>query len=372
MIFIILFFIRSYMPFQMDLKYWNTVLNQAQPVCDKPHPWICWTKRNGGAYKIEVLTQEEYDSLYQKHSWWSSSCKKLSLSEIVSLSQGILDGMAEVHTLFNSLFKLSLPLDLNYRIYKLISTENAFSIDFENKLKSCLEEIRDIAEIAPDMSIILQKMNQRAREKRLNEKMQSLWGQVKWWIWSWFFDKTAEINKIKRETPVFKPFLAQGIKAIQERIFINMKGFEEEVEETLQNKKRYLGWEAVKDDGVGGPLRFVEMKRFDPRIVEVIISPEDRVLIDNFKKDKNDYLGMEIFKKFNSPSKVRKLWLAKFAENKCPIKISAQGDEYRKRVISLLRTWQKLIDMQEEKPLALEKKSSDSHNNSHETLLLNQ
>ena len=79
-------------------------------------------------------------------------------------------------------------------------------------------------------------MTQRAHDKHLIEKTtQGIWGKIKWRIWSWFYDKSSEIKKIQDEVPGSDTALKTAQTAIQDRIILNIEGFEEEINLMKEN-----------------------------------------------------------------------------------------------------------------------------------------
>lgn len=92
-----------------DLSSWTSLVQQAAPKNDtQPHSYLCAVRHLNNPMEIKSLTPEEYRDFYKSHSRWNSTCSKLSLNEIFSISQ----------------FLLGIK-DLNFRGYELRNTHIA-------------------------------------------------------------------------------------------------------------------------------------------------------------------------------------------------------------------------------------------------------
>ena|GEM_PF-7105075 len=280
----------------VTLNNWCQYLTKATSNKPTSPIWICETRRNGSERRIEILSKIQFDNFFQEHSRWNSSRKKLSIKEIVSISQKFI---STISTKFKP-SEIPENLETNLRIKKIITTANIFSSHPEKAVIAALGQIETEGKgFTKALQIIptsLGKIAKRSAGKRLAEKSNSIWGKINWYIWSWFFDNRSTITKIKNritEVKVSTPPLAYIYQvaqvAIRDRIHVNMQYFEEEI--------------GIK------------------------------------KAKRNDFSNEATVEKFNTPEKIKKLWLTQYSVNHYRSKVSRQADTFRKRIGAMMKVW---------------------------------
>jgi hypothetical protein len=277
----------------INLENWCQFLGNVAPVDSlTSHDWICEVKRQDGVPKIEVLSKDQFDHFFENHPSRNCSRRKLSLNEIVSFSQNLLSDAAQTVDIGSPFFKDELRGKIKLKIYNLVSLINIFNTDTEEKISTELNQIATFSNMLQAIPTALEKMSQRAFDKKSIEKTISIWGRIKWMIWSWFFDKRSEITKIIKTVPNMNEDCKESTKAIQERILLNIEAFEE--------------------------------------------------AIDIPYYERNSSSKPESMEKFSTPAKVKKLWLIKYAEDKYHGDVPPCAVEYRNRIISMLKIWNSL------------------------------
>lgn len=277
----------------IKLESWCQYLNTVTPSNDlTSHSWICEVKRDGQGRTIEVLSQSEYETFSKNPGQGISSLRKLSLKEIIAISQSFFSNMSQTYELGNHSFKLNAKRDAKLNIEKLVSVGNTFSEDIAADTIKKLEEINSTAEKLQVMPTALEKMSQRAFNKRSVEKTESIWGSIKFYIWSWFFDKRGQVQEMKGFVPSLTESHKAAITSIQDRVLLNIEIFEDEIK--------------VKGS------------------------------------ERHSSLDSKTAEKFNSPSAVRKKWLTKYAEDKYQGPVSDFADQTRKRIIQMIKIWDAL------------------------------
>lgn len=170
---------------------WSNMLKAVAPTADNsPHAFICKTKRKGGQAKIEVLSARDYQNFYSKNSFWNSSCKQMSLAEIVTISKSKMgcasDDFERLHQREPMKYRLS---DFGRVYFQPIVQDNEihtknFSKEIEPKIKQYVEIMDEMYKVC----VNVRNMCSRATIKHTNQKIQGIWGKIKWFIWSNFFD----------------------------------------------------------------------------------------------------------------------------------------------------------------------------------------
>ena len=202
------------------LKDWTAYLNQVSP--GNNHPWICEVNRDGGPRKIELLSQTDYNSFFKNHSPTNSSLRKLSLSEIVKISKDLM--FVDNGNFYKANVKEATYSDL-FNYLDLTKIEDIT----EEGIKDRLNRIRKLSKALRIIPPALKEVSDRAAEKRLDEKMQTVWGKIKWCIWSWFYDNRVEISRLKNFVPTETGARKVAKEALLHRIILNIDTIEEEM-----------------------------------------------------------------------------------------------------------------------------------------------
>jgi len=273
---------------------WSGYLNEiGAEDTHSSHSWICRVQENG-KLKIKLLSQGEYNSSK------NSSINKLSFSEIFSTSSGLIN--EKLNSLSTSSFTrppYPLPLisKINLKIQEMGLVDfslNKADDEFFNQLGEITSQVKHSESICENLLNIYT----RSRNKRLKEKGESIFGTVKWYIWSFFYDKGEQISQIKKSVGTSNDCLTMAINTIRDRIFINMEIFEAEakVDENMRN--------SILDDGID--------------------------------------------EKFKNPIHVKAKWLTKYASDKFREEesLSEHARDTRIRIVAMLNIWTKLFDQQ--------------------------
>lgn len=256
------------------------------------HTWICEVNRQGKR-AFEVLSQEQFDAFSKTHSRWDSSCKKLSLKEIIVLSNNVLTQIGRIRNFGAGETVLGVKSDAEFDLQMALNGDS-FSREIQQKIEAEFERIKAKEATLKPIGLALNRMAFRAEYNRTEAKTKSLWGKIKWYIWSWFYDKRQEVAIVIKRIPSLKEASKSAVDSIQDRILLNMDLFEEAI-------------------GI-------------PR--------EQRVC--NLLDDK-------ITDKFPTPASVKKGWWTKYAPDKYRETVSKQAETYRSRVVGLLTIWESLL-----------------------------
>lgn len=255
--------------------------------------WICEVRRKDEKPVIEIIAKSDYEQFSRV-----TNIRKLSFEEMISCSRNVLAAVPQKfpQPLIDRV--KTLKSDRNLQIADILHSVNVSSDRELNKTTAQLEVIISDAEKLQLIPKSLDKIFQRSRNKRLEEKAKSIWGEIKWYIWSWFYDQSSAIGDIKNVTPSAADCRKNAQEALQDRILMNIDYFEV----------------AVKIDA----------------------------------SERNLYEKAETREKFNTPNKVKKLWLTKYAEDKFPLAaysedIREQADTHRKRILAMLKIWGDII-----------------------------
>jgi len=266
----------------MALQGWCQILQAVAPQAGAiPHAWICETLREGEGRLYEVLSEEKYRDLASKNSWWSTTCTKLSLEKIIEVSR----------------YRLN-ELPPTSKFLTTLEVGDTFSADFD--AEKLLALFQEETTYYPRIVKLLDKMCQRSAAKHAALKTQGIWGKIKFFIWSWFYDRSSWVESMKRRADSFEGSLnkEKACNEIKFRIFVNIDSFEQSA--------------AI----------------IDGRYTSTI--------------DENDY---------QTPKDVNKKWITKYAADRYDPKSGDQLhldaiDTSRKRILVLNKLWQKLIDYQ--------------------------
>lgn len=281
----------------VTLGNWCQYLNQATSDYSSSRVWICEVESNGDERHMEVLSKKDYDDFFLVHSHHNSSRRRLPLKEIVLISKWFISN--NVNKIHDALKNPELSIGLT----NCISLTDVFSHDVENQINDQLNQLTQLSntDVLQGISTALDTMCQRSLNKRLVEKTESLWGEIKWHIWSCFFDKRSQINQIKSSISSLNNSCQVKIRqifqlakeTIKDRVILNIDEFEKEIE--VQ------------------PLKL--------------------------KGERNSYTDSSTFNKFDSPAKVKRLWLTKYSEDKYPERVTKNADSCRKRIGAMLKIW---------------------------------
>ncbi|KAF3362663.1 hypothetical protein PHSC3_000902 [Chlamydiales bacterium STE3] len=273
----------------VSLENWCRYLAQVTSDNSASHSWICEVQRYRNS-KIAVLSTKEYDNFFEKNSRWDNCRRKLSFQEIISISKDLISQVAQADDSRTNPYKKATKIDAASGIKKLLRLTDIFSIDMEGRVTQELKQMKATVDTLQLTPTALEKIYQRSRNKRLAEKTRSIWGKLKWYIWACFFDKGSQVKEIKASIPSLSDAYFTAKKTIRKRILLNIDSFEEEIN----------------------------------------VSENER----NFSSD------TKAFDKFDSPHKVKKIWLNKYAEDKYRGPITEDAETYRKRIMAMLKIWE--------------------------------
>lgn len=215
----------------ISVDQWREFLDQVTPQNKtSSHKYICVTSEDGEPKKWAVLTKDEYEA-YPKIPFWKiwaiNPCKKLSFNEICSVTDALTIRMNTRQ--FRGLnYQISTKQGMASEIESFIQlglqttspTVKNDVLRFVTKLRGAVTQ----GEIATESLI---KMANRSSYNHLQEKMQGIWGTIKYYIWAWFYDKSLQIRKISQENPDIDFVKKKVIEEIRTRIFLNCANFEE-------------------------------------------------------------------------------------------------------------------------------------------------
>lgn len=205
-----------------NLDKWSQYLTDATRDMNS-HQWICEVQTKKGKRKIKVISQIEYDNFLKHESSWNG-CRKLSFREIVSISKNLMSylviGSNELSKKPNNLWReTQMHMDSLFDpVNVLWPNENRV---FQNLLDIQIKEFQ----LKP-MTTALQKMLDRSISKRTVEKTTGIWGIIKWYIWSWFFDTRKQIQDIREDVPNLKKFIDEACQTAKWDIYHNLTLFE--------------------------------------------------------------------------------------------------------------------------------------------------
>ena len=164
---------------------WCEIMKDITPL--EGHKVVCYALNSEKIiHQYEVLEKSEYEEN-------KNNKNIMTLRMIIDESKFFLSKLNE-----NTLKEDS--------IYKKLTIKNIFSTEDEREIT---DQIRQCAKICLTLPSILEKMCQRSKNRRLEERVASVWGAIKWLIWLIFYDKTKEIEELKKvnsENPVIKTF----------------------------------------------------------------------------------------------------------------------------------------------------------------------
>lgn len=202
----------------MNIHNWSTILRDLSSNGDA-HPILCEIWSIGQKERlVKVFTQEEYNNYFQTRSRWGNSCKKLSIAQIVSISNSVISNMLAKITFFPNL-----PIEnaLKDQIFKLITCGDALDVKWNANITILLNEIIDKLNSLSSTTSSLEELSKRSIQKHTAEKAKGIWGRIKWYIWSWFYDASTHIKKFKERMPCGKEVLESAYDSISSRAALN-------------------------------------------------------------------------------------------------------------------------------------------------------
>jgi hypothetical protein len=230
--------------------------------------WIVKGEDNHQPF-YKIMARKDYHSFFKNHSSKNSCLQKLSFKEIIVISKQI----------------LSEPRFNQHQTTRFFINPNVFERDSLEEIKMYLTQVQDEHSSHLEIRDILNQMHARSKQKRLAEKTKSLWGRIKYYIWSCFYDKSKQLINISKYINSFN-HIRCAKEALQNRILVNMNLFEEEI---------------------GVPL-------------------------DQHTNDES----------IKTPKDVKHIWLKKYAEDKWSAPVTPEADTYRKRIIAVNKIWEEL------------------------------
>lgn len=284
-----------------QLQGWVKLLKAAAPANPNAptQKWICLTNgQDGRGHIYQVLTPEQVKNYYKGSSWgdyfFKLSCKKLSLDEIAMESGRFLNNFTASHD------------DVLSEINRLVDREDINGVDAEKNIKEALNKLRP-NETIQSITQSLQAFSRRSNAKHTEEKMQGLWGRIKWTFWSGT-GRIDYVGLMSQSRNNFSAYCKTASKTMQEKIILHMGWFEEVV-----------GWKGDQEH---------------PR-TEGLTREQEQAL-------------------YPTPRDIQKKWLPKFAPDKYPLPrgLSAKAQElaehYRTRVFTMIKLWQHLNEFEAE------------------------
>lgn len=262
-------------PVSDELSNWRRCLNTVANAPSSSRYWICEIKRDGGVSSFEALSNQEYNDFYKQHSIQNSLRRKLSFKEIITISQRVLGP-----SVCSCTKKVS---GLNDDVY----FGDMFNADIKDIIMDSLRSIKEYADTVQSIPSCLDKIANRSINRRLIEKTKTIWGKIKWYIWSWFFDTKVDRLQVKNMIPSSIEVSNHIKKLIKERIHGDIYSFERSID-----------------------------------------LPEEQ------------FTNLEMI---DSPSSVRKKWLTKYAQDKYHHPVTENADTCRKRIIVMADIWASII-----------------------------
>ena len=307
---------------------WADVLKAATPVdAHTPAPraiYETWERKSNGGRTYQALTPQEYKDFRKTHWWWNGSIKKLSLDEIATTS---LNYFQHYRVQKNELLM---------GIKRRAMCEKIEGVDAE---KNIIETVTQCLDSAPIKSIVesLRAMSQRATQKHTVEKTQSIWGKIKWMVWTYLYDSTALIARVISNQPSIDhtDFFKKANQTLQERVIMNMTWFEESV--------HYLGSTEHPRTGVDSEA---DLKRYPtPRDVQ-------KKWIAHFAEDKFHIPELAVQANFPHASGTKaKDLVPAMPSIKEYERVQAIGS--RVRIYAMLNIWNHIVKLNEEQANAL-------------------
>lgn len=237
----------------IELNQWQNYLQQIITVnnFDTSHPYLySVTSKNNQTRKYELLEKNQYKQFCKDHP--HSSCRKLSLSEIYAISRQFLDRQSQGQFM-GITYQIPIVLKFESAIENFIGGIELASTQVVSETQAFIEGLN--ASISADFTIskALKKMADRSTQKHQQEKIKGIWGKIKYYIWSWFFDLQKRINKLDQEVQTLEGNIIQTkiIDSIKTRIYINMDGFKDQVQ--LSNWKSPPQIRIIEEENMDRP-----------------------------------------------------------------------------------------------------------------------
>lgn len=250
-----------------SLTDWYNILKEVNTK-KQDHFIIC---ENKGQNNIVLIRSRDYDS--SKH-------RKLSLSEIVKITQDILNPPPSI--------------DVNWsRLSKIALHDDVFTEDHRGKIINCLHDVEAESKTFDAVKIKLNEMSLRAKDKRTVEKTNSLWGYIQYYIYSWFFDQSSTIQALSYKVSSTN-YQKEVTDTIQDRIILNIEFFH---------------------DAENTPEKESGDFRANSKVKSILSTPAD----------------------------VKKKWLIKYHPDKYKPNEESSGI-FTQRIIILTKLWQAVID----------------------------
>lgn len=199
---------------EVKLMNWCEFVQQVAPHADgTTHPILYQATLPGSNPRFEVLSPEQNVN--------SSTHRKCSLSEIISTTR-------QVATPFISFQDHDFIPSLQQWVHKGDSHPPRLADYF---VKTFAKQLR-VATALKGSIKSLEAMQQRAEAKQLNQKVSGIWGHIKWFVWSCFFNQESKIKELKRFIPELTMLNNTVFSELRECILNNMGDFIEQTEST--------------------------------------------------------------------------------------------------------------------------------------------
>lgn len=205
-----------------DLNNWNACLQAVTPQDNvSPHKYLCHVRGADGTRNIQALSQNEMNA-YKVPFWkiWvPNPCQKLSFDEICHITLMATSTKFIFGKLFTVPNKRIIFSKIENFVQIQLQLENA---DSKDKLQEFLSSVGAFASVSKDSIDCLSKMAARSSFQHQQKRMQSIWGKINYYIWSWFSDKSTAIQQLNTERVQPGDIKQKFIEEFRYRIWLNI------------------------------------------------------------------------------------------------------------------------------------------------------
>lgn len=169
----------------VEINEWLSYLKEIES--DSSNKWVCEVK-TGTDFTIGVIAKDKLDA----------NCEKLSFGEIVSVSTKFMHYGNGIETYGCPLLELVRQKASRLGITGDLEYQNEIKkFGLKKQLIEAAQKILSICTPLGKISKSLMQIHDRSKNKRTEMKTASIWGRVKWCIWSWFYDKESQIKEVE-------------------------------------------------------------------------------------------------------------------------------------------------------------------------------
>lgn len=205
--------------FSFSAEDWRGMLDSVLPSVpsegkpQEPHSWICEVQRPEEESHLEVLSHEEYTNFFKTNSRWNSRVRKLPFKELISVSNYFISPDRFVQQV--------------QEIINFVNRKDVFNTDAKDEFTGMIEAIESSPNTLQVIHTDLKTIYTISKKKREDDYNVSLWGKIKWFVWSTFFDQGAEIGKLRPVLGGPKTQIKLLIDQLRSRLIYNMVFFED-------------------------------------------------------------------------------------------------------------------------------------------------